>query len=95
MPGRSQQGGDPTVAAAAELDRERDDAGGQRRLILATKGGLVLCRLMLAGVADGLSPRLAASRCSLDSVGSPRIDRLRWGHGGQSAEPFGYRIADN
>ena len=51
--GISRQRRDPAISVAAILDRERDDVGGQRRLIVWGPGDLALRRAMLAEHAAG------------------------------------------
>src|SRR3954452_25347283 len=47
-PGGLQQGCDPSIAITAVLGGERDDVGGQSRLIIRHRWNLALCESMLA-----------------------------------------------
>ena len=51
--GVAQQRRDPAVAVAAIFDGERDDVGGQSRLVIGRLGDLALRRAMLAEYAAG------------------------------------------
>src|SRR5665213_2369971 len=72
-PGVSQHGCDPSIAITAVLGGERDDVGGQSRLIIRHRWNLALCVCFGPGSRRRSAPQVSEL---IDSSGAIRSRRL-------------------